>query len=48
MQRLGHTVLVGDVTKIRAMVVRKTKVHRRDALHLLDLLLRLDRFPSYS
>src|SRR5712692_4358950 len=45
MQRLGHTVLVGDAAKIRAMVVRKTKTDRRDALHLLDLL-RHDRFPT--
>src|SRR5262249_3370863 len=45
MQRLGHTLLVGDATKIRAMVVRKTKTDRRDALHMLDLL-RHDRFPS--
>ena len=45
LQRLGHTVLVGDAAKIRAMVVRKTKTDRRDALHILDLL-RHDRFPS--
>src|SRR5216683_1494491 len=45
MQRLGHTVLVGDASKIRAMVVRKTKTDRRDALHILDLL-RHDRFPT--
>ncbi len=45
MQRLGHTVLVGDAAKIRAMVVRKTKTDRRDALHILDLL-RHDRFPA--
>jgi transposase len=45
MQRLGHTLLVGDSAKIRAMVVRKTKTDRRDALHILDLL-RLDRFPT--
>src|SRR5262245_44297455 len=38
MHRLGHTVLVGDASKIRAMVVRKTKTDRRDARHLLDLL----------
>ena len=38
MQRLGHTLLVGDAAKIRAMVVRKTKTDRRDALHSLDLL----------
>jgi transposase len=45
LQRLGHTLLVGDAAKIRAMVVRKTKTDRRDALHLLDLL-RHDRFPT--
>lgn len=45
MQRLGHTVLVGDAAKIRAMVVRKTKTDRRDARHILDLL-RHQRFPT--
>jgi len=45
MHRLGHTVVVGEAAKIRAMVVRKTKTDRRDARHLLDLL-RHDRFPS--
>src|SRR6266849_1417727 len=30
MQRLGHTLLVGDAAKMRAMVVRKTKTDRRD------------------
>jgi transposase len=45
MQRLGHTLLVGDAAKIRAMVVRKTKTDRRDARHSLDLL-RHDRFPA--
>src|SRR5689334_25447324 len=44
MQRLGHTLLVGEAAKIRAMVVRKTKTDRRDAQHLLDLL-KHDRFP---
>jgi transposase len=38
MRQLGHTLLVGNAAKIRAMVVRKTKTDRRDALHLLDLL----------
>src|SRR5712664_168169 len=38
MQHLGHTLLVGEAAKIRAMVVRKTKTDRRDAQHLLDLL----------
>ena len=37
--------MVGDATKIRAMVVRKTKTDRRDALHLLELL-RHDRLPT--
>jgi hypothetical protein len=45
MPRLGHTLLVGEAAKIRAMVVRKTKTDRRDALHILDLL-RHDRFPT--
>src|SRR5712692_9134747 len=36
MQRLGPTLLVGDAAKIRAMVVRKTKTDRRDALPILD------------
>src|SRR5262245_3773133 len=45
MQRLRHTLLVGDAAQIRAMVVRKTKTDRRDALHMLELL-RHDRFPT--
>src|SRR5260370_33089032 len=45
MHRLGHTLLVGEAAKIRAMVVRKTKTDRRDAQHLLDLL-KHDRFPT--
>jgi transposase len=45
MYRLGHTVLVGEAAKIRAMVVRRTKTDRRDARHLLDLL-KQDRFPT--
>src|SRR5215471_5598384 len=45
LQRLGHTLLVGDAAKIRAMVVRKTKTDRRDARHMLDLLAH-DRFPT--
>lgn len=44
MRQLGHTLLVGDASKIRAMVVRKTKNDRRDALHLLDLL-KHERLP---
>ena len=45
MHQLGHTVVVGEAAKIRAMVVRKTKTDRRDARHLLDLL-QHDRFPA--
>src|SRR5499426_3226940 len=45
LQRLGHTVLVGEAAKIRAMVIRKTKTDRRDARHLLELL-KHDRFPT--
>jgi transposase len=44
LQRLGHTLLVGEAAKIRAMVVRKTKTDRRDARHLRDLL-KDERFP---
>jgi transposase len=43
-RQLGHTLFVGDASKIRAMVVRKTKTDRRDALHLLELL-RHERLP---
>src|SRR5215472_5374160 len=45
MHQFGHTVLVGEAAKIRAMVVRKTKTDRRDARHLLELL-KQDRFPT--
>jgi transposase len=45
MRQLGHTVVVGEAAKIRAMVVRKTKTDRRDARHLLDLL-QHERFPA--
>jgi transposase len=44
LQRLGHTLLVGEAAKIRAMVVRKVKTDRRDARHLRDLL-KDNRFP---
>jgi transposase len=45
LRQLGHTLLVGDAGKIRAMVVRKTKTDRRDARHLRDLL-QHDRLPA--
>jgi transposase len=40
----GHEVWVGDAAQIRAKQVRKQKTDRRDAAHILDLLLKND-FP---
>jgi transposase len=40
----GHQVLIGDAAAIRAKQVRKQKTDRRDAVHILDLLLKHD-FP---
>src|SRR5262252_3963477 len=42
--KLGHDLWVGDAAEIRAAMVRKQKTDVRDALHILDLLLR-ERFP---
>ena len=42
---LGHELVVGEAGKIRAMNPRKQKHDRRDAEHLLNLLLRGD-FPK--
>jgi transposase len=41
---LGHELWIGDAAQIRAMVVRQQKTDRRDAEHLLKLLLE-GRFP---
>ena len=41
---LGHELWVGDPAEIRARAVRRPKTDRRDAEHLLDLLLS-QRFP---
>ena len=41
---LGFELWLGDAAKIRASVVRKQKTDRRDAEHLLHLLME-DRFP---
>ena len=41
---LGHELWVGDPAEIRARVVRRQKTDRRDAEHLLDLLVS-KRFP---
>lgn len=44
LERLGHEVWVGDAAEIRASYVRKQKTDRRDAGHILRLLIE-DRFP---
>jgi transposase len=41
---LGHELWIGDAAKIRASFVRKQKTDRRDAAHILKLLVE-DRFP---
>ena len=43
--RSGHELLLVDAAKIRAAVVRKQKTDRRDAEHILQLLIQ-DRFPK--
>lgn len=45
MQELGHEVLVGDATAIRASNPRRQKTDKRDAMHILTLLVQ-DRFPA--
>ncbi len=42
---MGHQVLIGDAAAIRAKQVRKQKTDRRDAAHILYLLLKND-FPK--
>jgi len=44
LERLGHQVWVGDAARIRASYVRRQKTDRRDAGHILKLLME-DRFP---
>jgi transposase len=44
LQKLGHEVCVGDAAQIRASYVRKQKTDRRDAKHILQLLVE-GRFP---
>ena len=41
----GHELVLGDASKIRACCVRKQKTDKRDARHILDLLLE-NRFPA--
>ena len=38
LERLGHEVWIGDAAQIRASYVRKQKTDRRDAGHILKLL----------
>lgn len=45
LNRLGHRVRVGDAAQIRASYVRKQKTDRRDAAHILKLLME-ERFPQ--
>ncbi len=44
LEKCGHELWLGDAAKIRAGVVRKQKTDRRDAEHILELLI-ADRFP---
>lgn len=44
LERLGHQVWIGDAAQIRASYVRKQKTDRRDAGHILKLLME-GRFP---
>jgi transposase len=44
LERLGHTVWIGDAAQIRASYVRRQKTDKRDAAHILKLLTE-GRFP---
>jgi transposase len=44
-QQLGHEIRVGDAAKIRASYVRRQSTDKRDARHILTLLLE-KRFPQ--
>jgi transposase len=44
LQQLGHEVWVGDAAHIRASYVRRQKTDKRDAAHILKLLME-NRFP---
>jgi transposase len=45
MSELGHELLLGDASAIRAMRRRRQKTDKRDARHILSLLVE-DRFPA--
>ena len=44
-QELGHQIWIGDAAQIRASYVRKRKTDRRDAAHILKLVVE-GRFPK--
>ena len=44
-QDVGHVIWIGDAAQIRASYVHKQKTDKRDATHLLKLLLE-KRFPT--
>jgi transposase len=44
LEQLGHEVWIGDAAQIRASYVRKQKTDKRDAAHILKLLIE-NRFP---
>ena len=44
LEQLGHEVRIGDDAQIRASYVRKQKTYKRDACHILKLLVE-NRFP---
>lgn len=44
LERLGHEVWIGNAAEIRASYVRKQKTDKRDAAHILKLLVE-QRFP---
>ena len=44
LQEIGHEVWIGDAAQIRASYVRKQKTDKRDAMHILKLLIE-NRFP---
>jgi transposase len=45
LNELGHELVVGDATQIRASNPRRQKTDKRDAEHILGLLIQ-DRFPA--
>jgi transposase len=45
LERLGHEAWIGDAAQIRASYVRKQKTDRRDAAHILRLMIE-NRFPK--